>query len=72
MPISEAKYKANARYNKKTYDNVLVSIRKDSDLTLAMIREHALTHKESMNSFIVRAIRETIVRDDTKVESSIF
>lgn len=66
MQISEARYKANKRYDKKTYDNVLVKVRKDSDLTLAMIKEHASNQGESTNGFITRAIRETIERDKAK------
>lgn len=63
MPASKAQIKANARYDKKTYDNVLVKIRKDSDLTLAMIKEYAVVHGESTNGFIVRTIREAIERE---------
>ena len=69
MPVSEAKRRADARYDKKTYDHVLVKIRKDSDLTLAMIKEHAGAMRESTNGFIVRAIRETVERDKVKIES---
>lgn len=68
MPVSEAKRKANARYDRKTYDNVLVKIRKDSDLTLAMVKEHAEAMSESTNGFIVRAIRETVERDKVKID----
>ncbi len=63
MPMSEAKRRANARYDKKTYDTVLVKIRKDSDVSLAVIKEHAETMGESANGFIKRAIREAIERD---------
>lgn len=69
MPVSKAQIKATARYSKKTYDTVLVKIRKDSDLTLAMIKEHAETMSESTNSFIVRAIKGTIERDKAKTEA---
>lgn len=69
MPISEAKRRADARYDKKTYDHVLVKIRKDSDLTLAMIKEHALARSESTNGFIVRAIREAVERDKAETEA---
>ena len=60
MPVSKAQLEAKARYDKKTYDNVLVKIRKDSDLTLAMIKEYASARGESTNGFIVQAIREAI------------
>ena len=69
MPVSKAQIKATARYSKKTYDTVLVKIRKDSDLTLAMIKEHAETMSESTNSFIVRAIKRAIERDKAKTET---
>ena len=60
MRTSKAQIRANARYDKKTYDNVLVKFRKDSDLTLAMVKEYASAHGESTNGFIVRTIREAI------------
>ena len=69
MPISQAKYRADARYDKKTYDHVLIKIRKDAKLTLAMIKEHASAREESTNGFIIRAIRETVERD--KAESRV-
>ena len=69
MSISQAKYRADARYDKKTYDHVLIKIRKDAKLTLAMIKEHASARGESTNSFIIRAIGEAVERD--KAESRV-
>lgn len=63
MATSRAKVEANARYDAKTYDNVLVKFRKDADLTLAMVKAYAASHGESTNGFIVRAITETIKRE---------
>ena len=60
---SQAKIEANARYDKKTYDNVLVKFRKDAELTLAMVKAHAASHGESVNGFIVRAVTEAMERD---------
>ena len=60
MRTSKAQIRANARYGKKTYDNMLVKFRKDSDLTLAMVKEYASARGESTNGFIVRTIREAI------------
>ena len=62
MPASKAQLEAKARYDKKTYDNVLVKFRKDSDLTLAMVKEYASAHSESVNGFIRRTIVETMER----------
>ena len=59
---SQAKIDANARYDKKTYDNVLVK------LTLAMIKAHAASRGESVNGFIVRAVAEAIERDKQFLE----
>ena len=70
MPISEAKRRADARYDKKAYDHVLIKIRKDADLTLGMIKKHASAQGESVNGFIKRAVTETIERDNAKIESS--
>ena len=42
---SQAKIDANARYDKKTYDNVLVKCRKYAELTLAMIKAHAASRR---------------------------
>ena len=63
MATSKAKVEANARYDAKTYDNVLVKFRKDADLTLAAVKAYAASHGESTNGFIVRAITETIQRE---------
>lgn len=60
---SQAKINANARYDKKTYDNVLVKFRKDAEMTLATVKAHAASRGESVNGFIVRAIAEAIARD---------
>ena len=66
MTVSKAQLEAKTRYDKKTYDNVLVKIRKDAGLTLGMIKEHASVQCESTNSFILRAIKETVARDKSK------
>ena len=62
MRTSKAQIRANARYDKKTYDNVLIKFRKDSDLTLAMVKEYASARGESVNGFIRRAIVEAMER----------
>ena len=62
MPASKAQLEAKARYEKKTYDSVLVKFRKDSDLTLAMVKEYASARGESVNGFIRRAIVEAMER----------
>lgn len=60
MSTSKAQIRANARYDKKTYDNVLVKIRKDADITLSDVKKFAASCGESTNGFIIRAIKEII------------
>ena len=55
---------ASNRYNKKAYDRLHVSLRKDGSMNGAFIRAYAQSRGESTNAFIVRAIRETIQRDE--------
>ena len=63
MPISEAKYRANTRYLKKAYERIAFNVRKDAEINGDYIRAHAESMGESMNSFIKRAVTETIERD---------
>ena len=63
MKISESKYKANKKYDKKTYERIGFDVRRDAEINGTYIREHAAARGESINSFIKRAIAETIKRD---------
>ena len=60
MATSEARKAANQRWNKKTYDQILIHIKKGSK---DLIKAHAQSVGESMNQFIVRAIMAQIERD---------
>lgn len=62
MPISEARKRANAKYNAKAYDKTMIRLYAGE---LDTIRNHAQQRGESLNGFICRAIRETIQRDNT-------
>lgn len=70
MPVSEAKRRANARYSKKTYERIAFDVRRDAEINGDYIRTHAEAMGESMNSFIKRAVAETIERDKAKIKSS--
>ena len=61
---SQAKIDANCRYNKKTYERIVVNVRNDAEINGAVIREHAARHNESVNSFLKRAIEETVKHDN--------
>ena len=69
MPLSEAKYKANSRYDKKTYERIALLIRRDAEINGDYIRSHAKAMGESTNGFIKRAVIETIERDKAKAQS---
>ena len=59
--VSKAQQKAVQKYVKNNYDRVVVTLpkgRRDE------VKEHASNHDESMNAFIVRAVNETMERDN--------
>ena len=65
MPISDAKKRANAKYNAKAYDRINIAVAKGQKES---IQSHALERGESLNGFVNRAIAETIERDGKKTE----
>lgn len=65
--ISKAQQKAVHKYVKNNYDRLEITVPKGRK---AEIKEHAEAHGESVNSFIVRAVNETIKRDGTVAVSS--
>ena len=59
--VSKAQQKAVQKYVKNNYDRVVVTLpkgRRDE------VKKHASDHGESMNAFIVRAVNETMKRDN--------
>ena len=68
MPISAAQSRASMRYRKKTYERIAFDVRRDAEINGDAIRFHAKVMGESMNSFIKRAVAETIERDVMKTE----
>lgn len=63
MPASNARMKANNKFNKKVYDNIGLRIRKDSEINKAVISAHAEKNGESLNGYILRLIREDIGKE---------
>lgn len=51
---------STARYEAKAYDKTLIRLHKGD---LEIIRAHAAGRGESLNGFIIRAIRETMHRE---------
>ena len=56
---SEARIKANNKYNEKTYDRINIAVPKGHKERIA---EFAQQRGESVNGFINRAINETMER----------
>jgi uncharacterized protein (DUF1778 family) len=63
VSLSDARKRANAKYNAKAYDRIEVKVTKG---TKGIIQSHAEAKNESLNGFINRAIDETIKRDKEK------
>ena len=63
--ISKAQQKAVQKYVKNNYDRVVLTLPKGRREN---IKEYATSQGESMNAFIIRAINETMERDNHKPE----
>ena len=57
MPISEARKRANAKYNLKAYDRIELKVAKGKK---EKIRIYAEQNGESINAFVNRAIAEAM------------
>ena len=66
MPVSEARRRANEKYNAKAYDQILLRVKKGQK---KVIQAHADSRGESMAAFITRAIQETMERDAQKSDN---
>lgn len=63
MALSEARRKANEKYNAKAYDEIKIRVPKGQKETMQV---HAESQNESLNGFINRAIGETVELDKAK------
>ena len=57
MPVSEARKRANAKYNLKAYDRVELKVKKGKKEEIRIFAEQ---NGESLNAFINRAISEAM------------
>ena len=62
MPVTEAGIRAHTKFEKKTYDKILLRLRKDTEPTRETITRKANDAGMSLNAFIVEAVREKIER----------
>ncbi len=58
---TEARRKASAKYLKESVEDVRIRVPKGQK---AVIKTHAENQGESMNAFVIRAITETMQRDN--------
>ncbi len=58
---TDARRKASAKYLKESVEDIRIRVPKGNK---AKVQEHAANMGESMNSFVVRAIDETMERDN--------
>lgn len=61
MALSEARKRANAKYDAKHFRTLSVRFKIDEAETII---EHAKTHGETVNAYLVRAAREQMHRDN--------
>lgn len=66
MPISEARVKANKKYHDK-FDDIKVRVPKGQR---QVWQDYAASKEESLNSFICRAVYETIQRDGKAADAT--
>ena len=60
MAYTQASNKAVQKYNKKTYDDLRIRVKKGQG---DIIKAHAADMGESVNAFVTRAIDETMKND---------
>lgn len=62
---TDARRKASAKYLKESVEDVRIRVPKGQK---AVIKDHSDKMGESMNAFVIRAITETMERDNHKPE----
>ena len=67
MPLTDARKRANAKYNKKAYDRIEVKVKKGERQIIA---DHAAAMGESVNAFINRAIKMQMQLDESSTTNN--
>lgn len=63
MPASKAHIRATIKYETKSYDKLCIRIRKDADITREDIQSAADQAGESMNVYVMEAVRRRMESD---------
>lgn len=62
MTRTDARKRANDKYNKKAYEQIMLRFRKDREPTRESVARMAAELDMSINGFIIQAIQEKIER----------
>lgn len=57
---TQAQNKATQKYIKNNYDDLRIRIRKDDKINKAVITENAKQVNESVNEFVIKAVKQRI------------
>lgn len=66
MAISKSQLAATAKYQKSHYDKIMIRCKIGGNDAL---KRHAAMHDKSVNAFIMRAIRQTLIDDGADLET---
>lgn len=61
--VSKAQIKSTTKYERNNYDKVTLRLRRDADLTRDKLQEAADAAGESLNAYIMEAVRRRIESD---------
>ena len=64
--MGKVSHEVRQRYEAKVYDKVLLRLRKDTDVDKDIIQAAADRAGESLNGYIVQAVRERMEREKGK------
>ena len=59
---TQAQNKATQKYIKNNYDDLRIRIRKDDEINKAVITDNANKANESVNEYVVKAVKQRIER----------
>jgi uncharacterized protein (DUF1778 family) len=63
MPVTKAQIKAQTKWEAKALDKICLRIRKDGDTTRDRIQDAATAAGESLNAYILEAVRQRMERE---------
>jgi len=64
MPKTDAQRRANAKYESKAYDKILIRVRRDDNRSRKDIQRAADAKGESLNQYILKAIDMRMASDN--------